>query len=102
MIIKTHHGALKMLSSAKKKNFIIIMKNTPTMAKAIKTLCRYILNGTMKLEPKHVKILKLHRKFIRGLADGTHKSINRRVVQKGGSIFQAILKTVLPLIPALL
>ena len=78
------------------------MKNTPAMAKAIKVLCRHILNGTIKLETKHVKKLKPHRKYIRSLADGTHKAINRRVVQKGGSIFQTILKTVLPLIPALL
>ena len=90
-----------MLSKAKRKNLVLILKNTPDMHKAIKTLCRYILNGTLQLEKKHVKKLKPHRKFIKSLADGTHSSINTKI-QKGGSIFQTILKTVLPLIPALL
>ena len=101
MIIKSHHGALKMLSKTKRKNMIIILKNTPNIHKAIKVLCRYILNGTLSLEQKHTKKLKPHRKFIKSMADGTHKSINTRI-QKGGSIFQTILKTVLPLIPAIL
>ena len=101
MSIKSHHGALKMLSKAKRNNAVIILKNTPDMHKAIKALCRYILNGTLRLEKKHVKKLKPHRKFIKSLAKGTNKSINTKV-QKGGSIFQTILKTVLPLIPAIL
>ena len=101
MSIKTHHGALKLLSKAKRKNLIIILKNTPKMLKAIKVLCRYILNGTIRLENKHVKKLKPHRKFIKNLADGSHKAINTKI-QKGGSIFQSILRTVLPLISAIL
>ena len=101
MSIKSHHGAFKLLSKAKRKNVIIILKNTPKMHKAIQVLCRYILNGTIQLENKHVKKLKPHRKFIKALADGTQKAINTKI-QKGGSIFQTILKTVLPLIPAIL
>ena len=101
LIIKSHHGALKMLSKAKGKNFNIIVKNTPDMAKAIKVLCRYILNGTLKLGEKHVKKLKPHRKFIRKIVNSGHKAIKTHV-QKGGNIIQSILNTVLPLIPALL
>lgn len=101
MSIKSHHGALKLLSKTKRKNLIVILKNTPELHKAIKVLFRYILNGTIQLEKKHVKKLKPHRKFIKALADGTHKAINTKI-QKGGSIFQTILKTVLPLIPAIL
>lgn len=101
MIIKSHHGALKMLSKAKGKNFSIIVKNTPDMAKALKVLCRYILNGTIKLQDKHVKKLKPHRKFVRKVANSSHNTI-KTTVQKGGSILQTILSTVLPLLPALL
>ena len=91
-----------MLAKTKKKNVPVILKNTPAMHKAVKVLSRYILNGTLPLKNKHVMKLKPHRKFIKALADGTHKTIMNTQVQKGGSIFQTILKTVLPLIPALL
>ena len=101
MIIKSHHGALTMLAKTKKKNLPVILKNTPAMHKAVRVLSRYILNGTPPLKSRHVKKLKPHRKFIKSLADGTHRTINTQI-QKGGSIFQTILKTVLPLIPALL
>ena len=101
VIIKSHHGAFKMLAKTKKKNIPVILKNTPAMHKAVKVLSRYILNGTLPLKNKHVMKLKPHRKFIKSLADGTHRTINTQI-QKGGSIFQTILKTVLPLIPVLL
>ena len=101
MIIKTHHGALKMLSKAKGKNFNVIIKNTPDMGKALKVLCRYILNGVIKLNQKHVKKLKPHRRLIRKIANSGHKTIKAHV-QKGGSMLQTILNTVIPLLPALL
>lgn len=90
-----------MLSKAKKDNFSIIVKNTPGIAKAIKYLCKYILNGTIKLEKKHVKKLKPHRKLIRKLSTNHQKGI-KTTVQRGGSILKTILNTVLPLLPALL
>ena len=101
MILKSHHGALKMLSKAKGKNFKIILGNTPDMAKALKVLFQYILSGALKLQNKHVRKLKPHRNFIRKIAQSPHKTI-KATVQKGGSIFQTILNAVLPLIPALL
>ena len=101
VIVKSHHGALKILSKAKGANYGIIIKNTPHMAKALKVLCRYILNGTIKLQDKHVKRLKPHRKFIRRIAASSHQTIKTKV-QKGGSILRTILATVLPLLPALL
>jgi len=101
VIIKSHHGALKMLSKTKRKNLTVIMKNTPAIHKAIKVLSGYILNGTLPLKNKHVIKLKPHRKFIKSLADGNHRTINTKI-QQGGSILQTILKTVLPLIPVLL
>ena len=47
------------------------------------------------------KETKTAQKIHQVTAKGTNKSINTKV-QKGGSIFQTILKTVLPLIPAIL
>ena len=101
VIIKSHHGALKILSKAKGENYGILIKNTPDMAKVLKVLCRYILNGTIKLQDKHVKKLKPHRQFIRKIASSPHSTIKTKV-QKGGSILQSILNTVLPLLPVLL
>ena len=101
MILKSHHGALKMLSKARGKNFSIIVNNTPDMAKALKVLFRYVLNGTIKLEDKHIKKLKPHRNFVRKLAHSSHKTI-KTTLQKGGNILQSILNTILPLLPALL
>lgn len=101
LIIKSHHGALKMLSKAKGRNVDVILNNTPDMTKALKVLFRYILNGSLKLKNKHIKKLKSHRNFIRKIANGRHKAI-KTTIQKGGSILQTILNTVLPLLPALL
>ena len=101
MILKSHHGALKMLSRVKGKNFKIILGNTPDMVKVLKVLFQYILSGRLKMEDKHVRKLKPHRKFIRKIARSPHSTI-KTTVQKGGSILQTILNTVLPLLPALL
>jgi hypothetical protein len=90
-----------MVSKAKGERFKIIMENTAQMIKVIQILFRHILNGRIKLREKHIKKLKPHKKFIRRIASGSHKTI-KPVVQKGGSILQAILRTVLPLLPALL
>ena len=101
VVLKSHHGALKMLSKAKGRRFSVILNNTPDITKALKVLFRYVLNGTLKLEDKHVKKLKPHRNFVRKVADGTHTTIKRHA-QKGGNILKSILNTVLPLLPMLL
>ena len=101
LIIKSHHGALKMLSKARGRKFNIILNNTPDIVKAIKVLFRYILDGTLKMKPHHKQKLKLHKKIIRKIAHGGVKE-NKTVVQKGGSLIKTILSTVVPLIPALL
>lgn len=90
-----------MLSRAKGKNFKILLGNTPDMAKALKVLFQYILSGRLRMQDKHVRKLKPHRNFIRRIAQSPHKTI-KTTVQKGGSILQTILNTVLPLLPALL
>ena len=101
LTIKSHHGALKMLSKARGKNFNIILNNTPNIMRAVKILFRYILNGSLNPKPHHVKKLKPHRKLIRKIAHGGLKE-GKVAVQKGGSIIKTILSTIVPLIPALL
>ncbi len=101
LIIKSHHGALKMLSKARGKKFNIILNNTPDIVKAIKVLFSYILNGSLKMKPHHVKKLKPHRNLIRKIAHGGLKE-TKPAVQKGGSLIKTILSTIIPLIPAIL
>ena len=55
MILKSHHGALRMLSKAKGRNFDIIINTTPNMTKALKVLCNYILKGVLDLQNKHIQ-----------------------------------------------
>ena len=101
LIIKSHHGALKMLSKTRGKRFDVVLKNTPNIRKAIKVLFRYVLNGSLKLKKHHISKLAPHKNFIREIAHGGLKK-NRPVVQKGGSIIKQILSVIVPLIPALL
>ncbi|MCP4459833.1 MAG: hypothetical protein GY816_17695 [Cytophagales bacterium] len=101
LIIKSHHGVLRMLSKARGKKFNIILNNTPDIVKAIKVLFRYILDGSLKMKPHHKQKLKPHRKLIRKIAHGEVKE-SKSVVQKGGSLIKTILSTIVPLIPALL
>lgn len=97
--LKTHHGALKMLSKTKGKKFDLVLKNTPSMMKAIRILFQYMLKGRLGLKAHHVKKLKKHGALIRKVADGKAKLSH---VQKGGSIISSILSTVLPLLATIL
>ena len=69
--------------------------------KLIKTICKCILDGRIPLEPPHIVKLKPHRNFIRYVA---HDNLNlaKKHIQTGGSIFQTVLKTVLPILSELL
>ena len=90
-----------MLAKARGRKFHVIFNNTPDIVKAVKVLFRYILNGTLNLNDKHVRKLKPHRNFVRKIANANHKTIKTHV-QKGGNILQSVLSTVLPLLPMLL
>lgn len=98
-MLKTHHNALKMLSKAKGERFKILLENTPSMYKAIKLLFNYILKGRLNLKKHHVKKLKPHRKLIRKIANGQG---SKQTIQKGGSIINSILGTVVPLLSMIL
>lgn len=101
LILKSHNDALKFLSKAKGKNFEIVLKNTPSLIRAVKMLFQYILNGRLNMKQHNVQKLKRHRLLIRKIANGNVKSV-RPHIQKGGSIIQSILSTVLPLLAAIL
>ena len=98
-IIQSHHRALKILSNSSRRNSDVALKNTPSLAKAIKVLFRYILDGTLKMKPHHVEKLKPHRNYIREIAHGPQ---GKAVVQEGGSILGTILNIAVPLIGAIL
>ena len=95
--IKAHHRVLEFVATSTLHNFNIALKNTPSLVKAIKYVFRYILNGTLKMKPHHIKKLRPHKKYIRKVAHGRES-----VVQKGGSILQTILSIVVPLIKNIL
>lgn len=101
VIIKSHYGPLKLLAKAKKQNFNLILKNTPRIAHAIKTLFKLILSPKGAMDPKHTKKLRKHKTFIRKVAHGSNKNIIP-TVQKGGSIFKTILGIALPLLSSLI
>ena len=101
MILRSHHGALEMLSKTRGSNFKIILNNTPSMIKAIRILFQHILKNNLGMKQKHIDLLKPHRKYIRKIANGSNKTV-KPVIQKGGYIFQTILSTVLPLVTAFL
>ena len=100
-IVKAHHGPLKMLSKARKRNFNIILNTTPKIAQAIKTLFHLILDEKGPLQPEQTKKLKRHKRFIRKVAHGPHDRVIPHV-QKGGSIFKTILSVALPFLSSLI
>ena len=100
VIIKSHHGPLKMLAGAKKQNFNLIIQNTPRIVQAIKTLFRLIVNPRGPLEPHHLKKLSKHKAFIRKVVRANNKDIIPHI-QQGGSIFKSILNVALPIITSL-
>lgn len=101
LVLHSHHDALHLLGKSKKKNFDIILNNTPNILKAIRILFQYILKDRFKMKSKHRKILKKHRTMIRKIAQGSDNS-TKLAIQHGGSIFKTILNTVLPLLTALI
>ena len=90
-----------MLSKARKDNFMIILKNTPQIGKAIKSLFKFILNQKGPGR-KHIQKLKKHRDFIRKIAHGPQKELIPTIVQHSDSIFKTILSVALPLLRSMI
>ena len=90
------------------KSKTINLKYAADHTKLIKLLCSAVLDGTIRLSPHHVAVLKLHGAFIRKIAHGEIKYVKilirkeaRRTSQKEGSILKTVLETILPILPAL-
>lgn len=101
LILRSHHGALQMLSKTKGKKFKIILNNTPSIIKAIQVLFQYLLGNKLNMNQTVLNSLKPHRGFIRTIAHGKLKN-SKTTVQKGGSILNTILNTVVPFLTLLI
>ena len=95
--VNSHSSALKLLAKKNDSQLRIILENTPTLRRAIRNIFKKILSGKIKLKEAQLTKLKRHRAFIR-----KHAVKLIKVTQKGGSILRSILKTIVPLLPALL
>jgi len=103
--IEKHRQYLKVLQTAKPKRRRALILHSPLGGiKAIKYLFRNILKGRITIKPKHKQELKKHKEFIRKVSSANLKEGQKAILnQKGGSLkLGNILKTVLPLLPALL
>ena len=86
-----------------KKAINIIDKSSGELHHVIRMLSRSILDGTIPLQKHQVDILKNHKILIRDIAkSNNNKTLKKLLFQKGGSFFNSVLSTVLPLIPMLL
>lgn len=102
-LVKDNHDALKTLAHIGPKKAQVIINNSPnTFLKVIRTLAKFVLNGTIPLEKHHVKKLRRHKQVIRDVAKSKGLHTRKVVKQKGGSFFKTILSTLLPLIPMIL
>ena len=101
MILRSHHGALQMLSKTKGKKFEIILNNTPSIIKAIQVLFQYLLGNKLNMDKTVLNSLKPHREYIRKIAHGNLK-VSKTTVQKSGSILNTILTTVVPFLTMLI
>ena len=102
---KKHELVLRALKNSKNKKSKLIIDNAPpTLFNLIKSICKYVLTGKLRLGKHHVKKLKKHKQLIRNISRGDHKTIKKHV-QKGSGI-KNILTTLLPIltsvIPAIL
>ena len=102
-LLKEHHKALETLVHLGPKKAQTIINNSPNkFLHVIRTIAKFILDGTIPLEKHHVKKLRKHRQVIRGVAKSRGLKTRKAVIQKGGSFFQTVLSTILPMIPMLL
>ena len=103
-LVKDNHKALETLAHIGPKKALVVINNSPNkFLHVIRTLAKFALDGTIPLEKHHVKKLQRHKKLIRDVAKSRSGYQTKKVVkQKGGSFFQTVLTTLLPLIPMLL
>ena len=103
---KKHELVLKALKNSKKKRSKLIIDNAPSsLFNLIKSICKYVLTGKLRLGKHHVKKLHQHKQLIRKLSVSDHKSVKKHISQKGSGL-KSIISTLLPIlssvIPAIL
>ena len=103
---KKHELVLKALKNSRKKKSQLIIDNAPpSLFNLIKSICKYVLTGRLRLGKHQVKKLNRHKKLIRSLARSNHKTVKKHISQKGGGL-KSIISTLLPIlttvIPAIL
>ena len=103
-LVKDNHKALETLAHIGPKKALVIINNSPNkFLHVIRTLAKFVLDGTIPLEKHHVKKLQRHKHIIRDVSKSRgSRDIKKAVTQKGGSFFKTVLNTLLPLIPLLL
>lgn len=99
---KKHELVLKALKNSKKKKSKLIIDNAPpSLFNLIKSICKYVLTGRLRLGKHQVKKLNRHKKLIRNLAGSNHKTVKRHISQKGGGL-KSIISTVLPILASII
>ena len=98
---KKHELVLKALKNSKTRKSKLIIDNAPsTLFNLIKSICKYVLTGKLRLNKNHVKKLKKHKQLIRNISRGDHKTVKRHI-QKGSGI-KNILTTILPILTSII
>ena len=99
---KKHELVLKALKNSKKKKSKLIIDNAPpSLFNLIKSICKYVLTGKLRLDNHQVKKLNRHKKLIRNLAVSNHKTVKKHVSQKGSGL-KSIISTVLPILASII
>ena len=102
-LVKDHQKALETLAHIGPKKAQVIINNSPAkFLHVIRTLAKFVLDGTIPLEKHQIKKLQRHKQVIRDVAKSRGNHTKKVVKQKGGSFFKTVLNTLLPLIPMIL
>ena len=102
--LKDNYKALQTLAHIGPKKALVIINNSPKkFLHTIRSVAKSTLDGTIPLKDHHVKKLRRHKKLIRTIARSrSAHHIKKSVSQHGGSFFNTVLNTLLPLIPMIL
>ena len=104
--IYRHRYILRQIGKAKEFERDNILRRSPAaLYKCIKSLCRSLVDGRIRLTNKHRTTLAPHHELIRELARGTNKTIKSQALMSGnglGSFLKSVVPIVLPILAALL
>lgn len=79
-------------TKTKAKRNLILNKCPCKVFKVLSEIARNILNGSIKVPPRSMKILRLYKNELRRLAKQTNTiKIKKELTQKGGAVFLPLL-----------